>query len=121
MEELVREEAVQEEPAEVQALPEERDYQSEVRALWEARPELRGQMLPDAVAMACVGGKRLTDAYNDFAKAQKQETENLRKENRVLRQNARSAAQAPVRGVSRGGSVSGGPEDPFLKGFNAGW
>jgi len=68
-----------------------------------------------------VGGKRLTEAYNDFAKAQKQETEALRKENRVLRQNARSAAQAPVRGVSRGGSVSCGPEDPFLKGFNAEW
>lgn len=118
MEEMVREEAVQAEPVQVQEQPEARDFQSEVRALWAARPELRGQMLPDAVAMACVGGKSLTDAYNDFAKARQQETE---REDRVLRQNARSAAQAPVRGVSRGGSVSCGPEDPFLRGFNDNW
>lgn len=98
-----------------------RDYGAEVRALFEARPELRGGELPGEVLTACVSGKSLTDAYNDYAKARKQDADSLRKENRVLRQNARAAAQAPVRGVTRGGSTNAKPEDAFLKGFNSDW
>jgi len=98
----------------------ERDYGSEVQALFAARPELLGEELPEEVLQACVRGEPLTEAYNRFARARHAESKRLRQENRVLRENARSAAQAPVRGVSRGGSVVSRPEDPFLRGFN-GW
>ena len=98
-----------------------RDYASEVQALFAARPELRGGELPQQVMLDCVGGKRLTDAYNDYAKAQRQDAAALRRENRILRQNAKAAAQAPIRGVTRGGSAAAKPEDDFLKGFNSGW
>ena len=108
------------EPEEI-VLPEGRDYETEVRALFAARPELRGGELPADVMLACVGGKSLTDAYNDYAKAQRQDADALRRENRVLRQNAKAAAQAPIRGVTRGGGTDTKPEDAFLKGFNSGW
>ena len=114
MEEVVETEAVQDAPA-------ERDYGSEVQALYAARPELRGETLPDEVLQDCVRGEKLTDAYSRFAKARHAESKQLRTENRVLRENAKSAAKAPVRGVSRGGSVSSKPEDPFLRGFNESW
>ena len=119
MEDMVMEEVVETE--EVQAAPGERDYGSEVQALYEARPELRGEALPDEVLQACVKGQKLTDAYSQFAKARHAESKQLRRENRVLRENAKSAAKAPVRGVSHGGSVSNKPEDPFLRGFNESW
>lgn len=94
---------------------EARDYAAEVEALFQARPELRGGELPGEVLTACVGGKRLTDAYSDYAKARQQADT----EDRVQRQNAKAAAQAPVRGVTRGGSTDPKPEDAFLQGFNA--
>ena len=97
---------------------ESRDFAAEVQALYDARPELRGSLLPDEVAEACVRGRSLTDAYNDYAGRQRKESADLRTENRILRQNARSAAQAPVRGVTRGGSTGTKPEDAFLRGFN---
>lgn len=100
---------------------EQRDYGAEVRELFTARPELRGGELPKEVLLACAGGKHLTDAYNDYAKSQRQDAEGLRKENRILRQNAKAAAQAPIRGVTRGGGPNAKPEDAFLKGFNSGW
>ena len=112
--EILEETAVEEAPA-------ARDYDAEVQELFAARPELRGGELPAEVLTACVGGQRLTDAYNDYAKACQQDTDNLRKENRVLRQNAKAAAQAPIRGVTRGGSTNAKPEDAFLRGFNASW
>ena len=115
--EILEETEVQEEvPA-----SEERDFGAEVQALFLARPELRGGELPREVLMACVDGKPLTEAYSDYAKAQRQEAESLRQENRVLRQNAKAAAQAPVRGVTRGGGTNAKPEDAFLRGFNSGW
>ena len=119
MEETILEEIAETE--EVQETPAERDYGSEVQALYEARPELRGEPLPDEVLQACVQGQKLTDAYSQFAKARHAESKQLRTENRVLRENAKSAAKAPVRGISRGGSVSSKPEDPFLRGFNESW
>lgn len=98
-----------------------RDYAQEVQALYAARPELRGQGLPEEVARACVGGKSLVEAYNDFARRQRQDAAALRKENRILRQNAATAARAPVRGVTGGGPAASQGEDAFLRGFNEGW
>ena len=97
---------------------ESRDFETEVQALYDARPELRGSLLPDEVAEACIRGKSLTDAYNEYAGRQRTEAADLRTENRILRQNAKAAAQAPVRGVTRGGSTNPKPEDAFLRGFN---
>ena len=116
-----RTEELLEEEIQMEEGPAERDYGSEVHELYEARPELRGEQLPDAVVQACIRGQKLTDAYNQFAKSRHQEAENLRKENRILRENAKAAAKAPVRGLSRGSSVSNKPEDPFLRGFNESW
>ena len=98
-----------------------RDYGEQVRELFQARPELRGQELPQEVLLACVDGKPLTEAYSDYARAHSRDAESLRRENRVLRQNAQSAARAPVRGVSRGGGPDAQPEDAFLWGFNTQW
>ena len=111
---------IMEETAAAEA-PAARDYDEEVQELFAARPELRGGELPAEVLMACVGGKRLTDAYSDYARTLRQDADSLRKENRVLRQNAKAAAQAPVRGVTRGGGTNAKPEDAFLRGFNAAW
>ena len=105
----------------VQTVEQERDYGSEVRELFSQRPELRGEELPEEVLRACVGGKPLKEAYEDYAGRRQKETEELRKENRILRENARTAARSPIRGVTRGGSVQSAPEDPFLRGFNSQW
>lgn len=84
---------------------EARAFDEEIRELLTARPELRGEELPQEVVEACIRGKRVTEAYNDYARQQKQ---------------PRPAA-APIRGVTRGGSVQTGPEDPFLKGLRTEW
>ena len=107
--------------AEAPSSPAARDYAGEVQALYAARPELRGQDLPQEVARACVGGKSLTEAYNEYACRQRSDAAELRKENRILRQNAATAARAPVRGVTRGGATDSQAEDAFLRGFNEGW
>lgn len=94
--------------------PAGRDFAEEVRALYEARPELRGEQLPEEVTMACVRGAALKDAYAAYAKKQS-------KARWVQEQNSQAAAKAPVRGVSRGGSIGSQAEDAFLKGFNEAW
>lgn len=99
----------------------QRDYQAEVEELLQARPNLRGQALPDAVSRAAVqDDKRLLLAYLDYeAKQAQAENERLRKENEIYKQNAATAARSPVRGVSGGGVTDLKPSDPFLDGFNA--
>ena len=87
----------------------ERDYEQQVQELFTQHPELRSQELPEDVLKACVGGKRLTDAYADYA------------DDRAKEQNEKAARQAPVRGVTKGGSVDTSPEDAFLRGFNGAW
>ena len=72
------EEVKQDLPEEEAILPEEeaapgRDYAAEVKALYEARPELRGEQLPDEVVAACVGGKSLTTAYDEYMSRQRRE------------------------------------------------
>lgn len=86
--------------------PEPRAFDREIQELLTARPELRGEELPQEVVEACIRGKSVTQAYNDYATAKKQSTR---------------AAAAPVRGVTRGGSVQTGPEDAFLKGLQTEW
>ena len=100
---------------------EARDFDKEVRDLFAARPELRGSDLPEPVVRAALQGKDLPTAYSDYAQSQRQDASALRTEHRLQRQNIRTASQAPVRGVTRGGGPRSGPEDPFLRGFNQDW
>lgn len=85
----------------------ERDFEQEVRELYEEHPDLRGGALPEAVITACVGGTNLKEAYAAYSE-EKKEAE-------------KPAPKAPVSGVTRGGSVSSKPEDAFLRGFNSTW
>lgn len=107
------EEVKQDQREEEAILPEEaapgRDYAAEVKALYEARPELRGEQLPDEVVAACVGGKSLTAAYGEYA--------SRRRTARMERAPRRPA----VKSVTSGGATQSQGEDPFLRGFNAGW
>lgn len=102
--------------------PPARDLGAEVRELLTIRPELRGKALPPEVAAAAAQGRNLVRVYLDYeSKAQRAEAENLRKELEIMKQNATSAAKAPVRGVSGGGATDTKPEDPFLVGWNKGY
>lgn len=106
-----------------------RDYVSEARELLAAHPELAGKNLPQEVyAAASQPGTTLLQAYSEYerkgerAEAEKARTEaeRLRKENRILKNNADSADRAPVSGVSKGGRAEDkDANDPFLKGFNS--
>lgn len=100
-----------------------RDFAAEISMLKAARPDLMGKQLPAEVIKACTdekNPKHLMLAYAEYEMAQqKAEAEKLRKENEVLKQNAASAARAPVSGTSCGGAVDPEPEDDFLKGFNS--
>lgn len=106
-----------------------RDLVAEVDEFWRAYPSLKGQTLPQEVYQAASKpGATLLRAYEEYerkataAEAEKARTEaeKLRKENRILKNNADSADRAPVSGVSKGGRADDkGPDDPFLKGFNS--
>lgn len=93
-----------------EAILPERDYGQEVEALYAARPELKGQELPDSVVRACVAGEDLSQAYAAY--------EN---QVRIERQNTEAAAKAPIRGVTMGGGTDQKAEDIFLRGFNSQW
>ena len=98
-----------------------RDFAAEIRELWEIRPDLRGKSLPPEVAQAAAKGQRLALAYFAFdAKAARAQAESRQKENDILRQNAASAARAPVRGAA-GDPGAAKPKDPFLEGFEQTW
>lgn len=108
-------------PAEPETAP-ARDYAAEAAALLSARPELRGQTLPDEVMRAAVeDGVPLLQAYLDHEQAaSRAEITRLREENRVYRQNAEAARRSPVQGVAFAGEDA--EADPFLSGFTGtGW
>ena len=100
-----------------------KSFEKEIPALLELNPELRerisrGEEIPREVLEICAKtGVSLRTAYAEYAvKQARVEIERLRKENRILRQNAAAAAKAPVRGASAGGSDNKG-KDPFLEGL----
>lgn len=127
MEKLNREhpaEETVETPAPAQAKEEERDFRAEVVELLKAAPELRGKSVPNEVVTAAVAENiPVLQAYNNWKQKQSEaETEKLRKENNVLKQNADAAARAPVRHTTRGGATDTKDDnDPFLRGFNSGY
>lgn len=102
--------------------PPARDFAAEVRELWAMRPDLKGTTIPSEVAKAAADGQNLSLAFFAYeAKQAKAAAEQLRQENNTYKQNAATAAKAPVKGVSGGGVTNTQPEDPFLKGFDSEW
>jgi hypothetical protein len=123
--------AVKQEEAPAAQSPDGRDYTAEARELLSVHPELRGKELPAEVyAAASQPGVSLLQAYTEHERKVNQaeavkardEADRLRKENRILKNNADSADRAPVTGVAKGGRAEDiSPDDPFLKGFNSIW
>lgn len=116
---LTDEEPVVETPA-APAAPEAapvRDFRAEMEQLQALYPEFKE--MPDEVARAAATGIPLLTAYLAYRDKQSTKTAvSLKKENQVLKQNAASAAKAPVKGVS-GGGVEPKKVDNFLKGFDS--
>lgn len=95
-----------------------RDYAAEVTQLKALFPKV--EEIPDEVLnVAATKDISVVTAYlayreNESAKA----AESLKKENAILKQNAASAAKAPVKGVT-GGGASADKVDYFMKGFES--
>ncbi len=88
-----------------------RDFRAELGELAASYPEALGSGgLPDEVRRAVLNGKNATLAWTEYRLRQ------LEAENRSLRQDAKNAAAAPVRG-SGGGAAAGG--DDFIRGFDS--
>lgn len=76
--------------------------------------------MPEEVTRAVAHGADLLTAYSAYRVREGQKAAaSLKKENEVLKQNAASAAKAPVRGVTGGGATKQKKESDFLKGFNS--
>ena len=95
-----------------------RDFAAEVKQLKALFPKV--EEIPDEVLnVAATKDISVVTAYlayreNESAKA----AESLKKENAILKQNAASAAKAPVKGVT-GGGASSDKVDYFMKGFES--
>ena len=98
-------------------------FRGEVNEMLEKYPRWkeklhRGESLPKEVVAACAKeGASLRAAMAEYELQQaKREIERLHRENAVLRQNAASAAKAPVKGAAFGGAETKG-KDPFREGL----
>ena len=99
---------------------EERDFAAEWRELAEAHPEVVGKELPEDIYRACMESELspLRVYETMMLTKQAEEIESLKKEIATLRQNAETAARAPVSAVSDyGGSAE--PEDLFARSFKS--
>ena len=75
--------------------------------------------MPEEVAIAHSMGVDLVTAYTAYRSQQSEKAAaSLKKENEVLKQNAASAAKAPVKGVTGGGATNTKPTPGILKGFD---
>lgn len=91
------------------------DFRNQVHQLRQVYPDFAA--MPEEVMQAYMKGSDLLSAYSAYRVARmEQESRDIRKENEILKQNAASAAMAPVKGVS--GAAADG-DDAFLKGFDA--
>lgn len=89
----------------------------EVDKLKELYPDFKE--MPDEVALAYSKGVDLLTAYLAYREKQSSKAAaSLKKENEVLKQNAASAAKAPVRGVTGGGATNTKPQHKLLDGFD---
>lgn len=101
----------------------QRNFMQEADLYLRAYPEMRGKPIPAEVLKDCrENGEHLLTAYAKYDRArQTAEAEKIRRENEILKQNAASAAKAPVSGTRGGGPTAVEPEDDFLRGFNDGY
>lgn len=96
-----------------------RNFASEVEQLKALYPDIKE--IPDEVAKAASKGVPVLTAFLAYRDKQSAKTAAaLRAENNVLKQNAASAAKAPVRGVTGGGTTSAKKTDPFESAFDSG-
>lgn len=104
-------------PVEAPAKP-TRNFVEEVNQLKALYPEFKE--MPDEVAKAVSNGANLLTAYIAYREKQNSKAAaTLKKENEVLKQNAASAAKAPVKGITGGGATNTKPTNDFLKGFDS--
>ena len=95
-----------------------RDFENELRQLKTLYPSVKE--LPDEVALAAAHGANLLTAYVAYRERQtSQAAASLKRENEVLKQNAASAAKAPVRGTTGGGATDTKPKNNLLAGFDS--
>ena len=105
---------------ETSAQPAVKSPREQVAELLQARPDLIGKQLPPEVFEAAKSGKNLLAAYTAYEVQQaRDEVAKLRKENEIYKQNAASAAKAPVKGVSGGGATDTKARDPILEALEA--
>ena len=103
-------------PAPVQAPS--RNFDSEVQQLLSLYPKLAE--IPDEVALAAANGANLLTAYVAYRERETSKAAaSLKRENEVLKQNAASAAKAPVRGTTGGGATDTKPKNNLLVGFDS--
>lgn len=99
------------------AAPAARDFALEVQQLKALYPDFKET--PDEVALAVAKGTNLLTAYVAYREKQTSKAAaSLKKENEVLKQNAASAAKAPVKGVTGGGATDTKPKNNLLVGFD---
>jgi hypothetical protein len=104
-------------PAQQPAAAPVRDFALEVQKLKALYPEFKET--PDEVALAVAQGTDLLTAYVAYREKQTSKAAaSLKRENEVLKQNAASAAKAPVRGVTGGGATDTKPKSNLLVGFD---
>lgn len=104
-------------PATITQQPMPRDFKAEVDQLKALYPDFKE--MPDEVAKAVANGANLLTAYLAYREKQTSKAAaSLKKENEVLKQNAASAAKAPVKGVTGGGATNTKPTPGILKGFD---
>ena len=95
-----------------------RDFSAEIKQLKALYPDMK-QIPDEVVRVASQANVPLLNAYQAYRDKQSEKTAaSVAKENKILKQNAASAAKAPVRGVS-GGGVTPKKSDPFEKGFDS--
>ena len=105
-------------PAATPAPAPARDLSAEIRQLKALYPDYKET--PDEVALAVAGGTSLITAYVAYREKQTSKAAaSLKKENEVLKQNAASAAKAPVRGVTGGGATNTRPKNNLIAGFDS--
>ena len=104
-------------PAPTVSQPVSRDFSKEIKELKDLYPDA---VVPDEVAKAAANGTNLLTAYLAYREKQNSKAAaSLKKENEVLKQNAASAAKAPVKGVTGGGATNTKPQNDLLKGFDS--
>ena len=94
-----------------------RDFASDLKTLQSLRPDITS--MPKEVMDSYLAGADLLSAYLLYENGQsKKAAVSLQKENEILKQNAASAAKAPVKGVTGGGNTDRHTKDPGLEGFD---